>query len=233
MTASTLERTFLQGILGITELILIRHAEAELGSTDDGDCWDPPLTRLGEQQAERLASRLYQEGGVSRVYTSPLRRARMTATPVGFELDLPVIDAYDLREVELRRGLQSLGTAGMPSEIQERFQRSGRWDSFPGAEPSVELRTRVARALANIAAINAQRKVAIVSHGGVINAYLADMLGLERDMFFLPDHASLNTVRILDDARVIGRLNDAQHTHSSEQDAESLEPFAGYQRQLP
>jgi probable phosphoglycerate mutase len=223
------ERSFLAGIRDVTELILIRHGEAEIAAAGSDDWWDPPLSRHGEQQAERLAHRLYREGGISRVYTSPLRRARMTATPVGFELDLPVIDVYDLREVELRQGPRENDVRCSADEIQERFQRTGRWDSLPSAEPSAELRARVARALANIAEVNAQRKVAIICHGGVINAYLADMLGLERDMFFLPDHASLNTVRILGEARFIGRLNDAHHALSSDSCEDGLEPFPAWQ----
>ena len=50
-----------------------------------------------------------------------------------------------------------------------------------------------------------------MSHGGVINAYLGDILGIPHDMFFLPDNASINTVEVDGDARSVRFLNDGRH----------------------
>jgi broad specificity phosphatase PhoE len=53
--------------------------------------------------------------------------------------------------------------------------------------------------------------VVVACHGGVINAYLAWVLGLAEDMFFRPAHASVQTVLVRDDRRVIQGLNDVSH----------------------
>jgi probable phosphoglycerate mutase len=53
--------------------------------------------------------------------------------------------------------------------------------------------------------------VVVVAHGGVINAYLSMVLGIQRDMFFLPTHTSVSSVRVLHDMYAVRSLNDATH----------------------
>ena len=48
-------------------------------------------------------------------------------------------------------------------------------------------------------------------HGGVINAYLAEMLGLDVDMFFRPFHASIHRVLFGHGKRVIETLNEESY----------------------
>ena len=36
----------------------------------------------------------------------------------------------------------------------------------------------------------------LFAHGGVINAYVGDLLGLGQEMFFLPENTSLNSVDV-------------------------------------
>lgn len=216
---SKIERALLNGIAG-GEVLLIRHAEP--GTAENDECLDPPLSETGERQAQLLAQRLRAEGGVGRIYSSPLRRARQTAGILADELDRPVVEVYDLREVELRR--QQRGGSDpirllSPDEIRQRFQESGRWDAFPCAEPSAEFRARVRRAIDTIRAMNPGRRVAIVCHGGVINAYLADLLVVPRDIFFLPRHTSLSVIRTLGDTSFLDRLNDARHLEGTGPDS--------------
>jgi broad specificity phosphatase PhoE len=67
-----LEGAFLVGVEGVTEVWLVRHADAYTGGVDEPD---PGLSEVGHQQAERLARRI--RGGP--VYSSPARRALETA----------------------------------------------------------------------------------------------------------------------------------------------------------
>lgn len=77
------ERRFLLGVPGVTEILLIRH----------GDCYqgyggqDPPLSELGRRQTEALAGRL-RPLSVAAVYASPLRRAQQTAEALGHPVQL-------------------------------------------------------------------------------------------------------------------------------------------------
>jgi broad specificity phosphatase PhoE len=75
-------------------MILVRHAESEwnlhYGRTRiDPGIPDPTLTRAGRAQAERLIDLLAAEG-VSRLISSPYRRALETASIIAQSLDLPI-----------------------------------------------------------------------------------------------------------------------------------------------
>ena len=83
----------------------------------------------------------------------------------------------------------------------------GRWI----AEGSDEFRHRVVTVVEGILALHPGVHLAIVCHGGVINAYLGHILGLNEDMFFRPAHASVSQVRARDERRVIHTLNEFHH----------------------
>jgi broad specificity phosphatase PhoE len=50
-----------------------------------------------------------------------------------------------------------------------------------------------------------------VCHGAVINAYVAPLVGVDHEMFFVPENASLNSVVVDGDSRRVRFLNDALH----------------------
>jgi probable phosphoglycerate mutase len=54
-------------------------------------------------------------------------------------------------------------------------------------------------------------RVVVVTHGGVINAYVGDFLGTTDDMFITPAHASITRVRARHDRRVLATLNEVHH----------------------
>ena len=56
----------------------------------------------------------------------------------------------------------------------------------------------------------------VVCHGGVINAYLAHLLGIREDMFFLPAHTSVTRVRRMGPRRALHSLNDRDHLTTAE-----------------
>jgi len=60
------------------------------------------------------------------------------------------------------------------------------------------------------------QQLAIVCHGGVINAYLGHLLGLSQDMFFRPAHASVSRVLTGDGRRVIHTLNELHHLQAAD-----------------
>ena len=77
-----------------TTVIVIRHAEKELGSAAD-----PPLTAAGEGRAQLLA-RMFGDaaapGHIDAVYVSPALRNRLTAAPLAARLGLtPVVAPAD------------------------------------------------------------------------------------------------------------------------------------------
>lgn len=52
--------------------------------------------------------------------------------------------------------------------------------------------------------------VVVACHGGVIAAYLAEVLGVSDDMWFRPAHASVHRVWFRGQRRVVNRLNEVR-----------------------
>ena len=66
-------------------------------------------------------------------------------------------------------------------------------------------------AVETIIATHADRDVVVVAHGGVINAYCGQVLGVPSAMFFLPENTSINSVVLDGDRRTVRFLNDIAH----------------------
>ena len=171
-----------------TELILVNHAEPEdPASLRNGSRGDPPLSENGRCQAMRLAMRL-RSAEIDAVYTSTARAALETASLIAATGDLPVTRAPQLREI----AFQARTNGHAPDHQKEaastlvRFINKPRWDSLPGFEPTRQFRHRVLQTLEGIISRNPSRRVVVVTHQGVINAYLSMILDIPRDMFFLP-----------------------------------------------
>ncbi len=206
------------------ELFLVRHGDA-LPPADElipGGMYDDlPLSRKGQEQALALAERLASLEFAA-IYSSPLRRCRETAAPLAERLGLTPIVVPDLQEIRL-------GTVRpLPAEhdnlellartLQERQMdiirlagAAGSWDAIEGSEPSKVFRARVVTALDAIAHAHLGRRVIAFVHGGVINAYVAEVLGLERDFFFPAANTSITVVRVAGSQRVLFALNDICH----------------------
>jgi broad specificity phosphatase PhoE len=86
------------------------------------------------------------------------------------------------------------------------------WRRAPGAEPLSQLQERATTAIEQILARHARGNVIVVAHGGIINAYVAPLLGLgDREMFFLPDNTSVNTIQVEGARRSVRFLSDVRH----------------------
>jgi probable phosphoglycerate mutase len=218
------EQSFMSRKSGATEVYLIRHGDALPGGDEivpGGTYDDQPLSSLGRQQAEALAVRL-NKMSFDAVYSSPYRRARETAEALALPRGLEVAIEPEVREIRLGQIGNGLPKDVSPDEyaaaLRERLNeivrvvaRSGYWSSIPGSEPSGEFRARVLAAIDGLAARHAGQRIAIFSHGGVINAYVALVLGLERDFFFPVLNTSVSIVRVKGDVRVLLGLNDVCH----------------------
>ncbi|HLJ81389.1 MAG TPA: histidine phosphatase family protein, partial [Ktedonobacterales bacterium] len=85
------------------------------------------------------------------------------------------------------------------------------WDSIPGSEPSAHLRARLTAAIDSLARRHPGERIAVVSHAGAINAYIAAMLGLANDYFFPAANTSISIVRIKGARFMLLALNDVNH----------------------
>jgi broad specificity phosphatase PhoE len=200
-------------------LYLVRHGESDFDSTNfvdgpRGSQWDPPLSERGREQARLLADRLRTMPALGAVLSSTLRRARETvavyAEPGGIEVTFvdDLAEAY-LGDWEGKRFEEILAA---DEEMLHRIRNQEPiWRHAPSVEDLGAFRARVRDAVEGALAANPEGNVVIVCHGAVINAYVAPLVGVDHEMFFVPENASLNSVVIDGDSRRVRFLNDALH----------------------
>jgi probable phosphoglycerate mutase len=181
-TGVSTERT-----ISLMQLLLVRHALPH--RTEAGEGADPELSGEGWQQAARLPEALARFP-ITRLVSSPQRRAIQTAEPVAHAREL--ILYIDERLAEYDRGLSHY----VPIE-QVRTERPEEWarmaqGRLPSSVDEDEFRGRVGAALADIvAAAGHDDTVAVFSHGGVINVILHEVLGTKRLLSFPIDYVSI------------------------------------------
>lgn len=191
------------------ELLLIRHALPERIDPGNGPA-DPALSAEGERQALALAHWLLPEKPDA-LYTSPLRRARETAAPLaertGHE---PVVDE---RVTEFDNGFDFyIPMEEMKAENHPHWLAisEGRHDDIPA--DLVGFGRAVVEAVDSIASAHPGQRVAVVCHGGVINAYTGHVLGTGRTLFFEPGYTSISRVLVSrEGVRSIVSLNETAH----------------------
>lgn len=200
-------------------LYLIRHGRSDLENDDfaetpRGHQYDPPLAREGREQAKRLAHRLLQVEPPAVVVSSPLRRARETALAYASEAGLDVV--YDMDVAEAFIGDWENRSFEEIIASDERLLHSFRnheafWRHAPGAEDLDDFRERVTAGVERSLAAYPDGNVYVFCHGGVVNAYVAPLLGLEQEMFFLPENTSISVIGVDGGERMVRFLNDVRH----------------------
>jgi broad specificity phosphatase PhoE len=202
-------------------LYLIRHGQSDFGwqgepwASARGEQWDPPLSERGLEQAALLAGRLLMmdlEPFV--VYSSPLRRANETAEAFArlagtdVRIDDELVEAH-IGGWEGKPFEEIIGSD--PDVVQHIRNQRAIWHRAPGAEGGDGFRARVRTAVDAIVDGHPAENVLIFAHGGVINAYVGEVLGLRQEMFFLPENTSLNSVDLDGETRSVRFLNDVLH----------------------
>ncbi len=162
----------------MTELFLIRHAEAEgnLYRRIHGQ-YNSLITERGAEQIKALARRFESER-IDAVYSSDLCRAMATAAAVYAPKKLALETREDLREMAL--GAWEDHTWGEVETFQKEqyhyFTFSPDKWSVSRGEAWEALKKRIFGAVADIARANDGRRVAVVSHGCAIRAFLSVVL---------------------------------------------------------
>jgi broad specificity phosphatase PhoE len=206
-------------------LYMIRHGKADLRSkrhsdTPRGPAADPPLDDTGREQALALTRRLLMMPVPAAIYCSTLLRARGTIQPYLDATGTTATYRDDLAEWhggdwELKEFEELLTEhPEMPDRI---LLQDPVFVLAPNAEPVEAFQQRVVAAVEDIIAAHDGGDVWVVCHGGVINAYVGSVLGVQdQEMFFLPANTSINTVKIDGDRRTMWFLGDDTHYTSPE-----------------
>ena len=189
--------TLLEHSTGSCELLLIRHGRSADVVPGSEEASDPGLHPDGESQVAALADRLRTKA-IDAVYASHLKRAVDTGAALAVPRGLPVEQDPDLQEVLL--GDWGQGEFRRRAAVRDpewlEWSRTRRWDGIPGGEGDDALRRRVVAAIERLTERHRGQTIAVVAHGGVINAYLADVLGLPVSLWLTVENTSITVVRV-------------------------------------
>lgn len=165
-----------------TRIIAVRHGETawNVDSRIQGQL-DIQLNDTGRWQARCVGRALVSEQ-LSAIYSSDLGRAHETARAIGEAAGIPVIAHTGLRE--RRFGMFEGKTF---DEIQQNWpedalhwkRRIPEWQPPDGGESLLQLRERVQRTVGDMAARHSGQQIAVVAHGGVLDALYRIATGQE------------------------------------------------------
>jgi probable phosphoglycerate mutase len=211
-----LENPFID-LAGMCELVLVRHGEQHLTrDTAVGQSIDPPLSELGERQAEAVGQRMIG-ARIDAMYTSPLQRAADTGRAIGKHHGIEPVPVDDLQEfhtwlnLDHGRSVAETLPGNQVSEIFRTHARTKRFSAFPYAEDRDAFRARINGALGAIIDRHVGERVVVTCHSGVINAFLATIVETDQDVPIRVHHTSINVFRGADTRRAVISLNDYAH----------------------
>jgi alpha-ribazole phosphatase len=177
--------------LAVTTLFLIRHTEpAEWAKRLCHGALDVPLSDDGEIHARRIGDHL-GEMRIDAVYSSPLSRAVATASAVASPHGLEPMLREDLREIDFGvfEGRTFDEIAASHPDVYAKWMREPTSVRFPGGESFVGLSERATREITRIRREHEGGSVSVVTHGGVIRAVLAEILGVVGPTIFRIDQS--------------------------------------------
>ncbi len=144
----------------MTKLCLVRHGQTDwnLMKKMQGQT-NIPLNQTGKQQARECRDYL-AEMDFDLIVSSPLSRAKETATIINEKLMLPIVEMNEFME-------RHFGVAeGMEFEEREsRFPNR----QYPNEEPGEEFKERLVNGLSEIHNKYPNQSVLVVAHGAVIH----------------------------------------------------------------
>ena len=201
----------------MTTLLLIRHGRSSANTAGILAGWTPGvhLDEVGQRQAATLASRL-REIRLTRIVASPLERTIETAEYIAEDQKRVLDIDTDARIGECHYGDwtgQSL-TKLVKKPLWPTIQAHPSAVTFPGddGEAMVQMQARAVDAVRDWnRSLRRNAVYAMISHGDVIKAILADALGMHLDQFqrIQVDPCSLSVIRYSQLRPFVLRMNDS------------------------
>jgi probable phosphoglycerate mutase len=184
----------------MTQVLLLRHGESVSNA-------DPEAIALPEEIGDRLSERGREQAraaagglkgaGITRLLSSPMRRARETAEPLSETLQLPVTVLPYVHELK-----EETGYGELSREEQKLRRFSARMAAHPdgpdhagdGAESFNDVRDRVKHLKAELESQSSSEQTLIVTHGIFSRFFFFDsLLGEEFKPRLIPQLWNLRT----------------------------------------
>jgi broad specificity phosphatase PhoE len=210
---------------GKQKLYLVRHAESVWNAERkvQGTCPGILLSEQGREQAHLLGNRLGTIEAET-VYCSDAERAVETAR-LALGNRREIILMQELRELSLGEweGRSIVELCEEEPSLINRWYREPTKVKVKGAEDIFSFRDRIVRTIESIGRASNGGDVIIVTHGGVICAYLTHILGMSLDdlwSFSLPN-ASVTTI-ILDFKPRLRSFGETSHLESGSPSSDGI-----------
>jgi len=192
------------------ELILVRHGLPLRREVVEGPA-DPELSSDGHDQSSRLANYLASEK-IEAIYSSPMKRAVQTAQPLAKITGLPISIVDDVAEFD-RLSNEYIPIEELRAANDERWHKlvAGEWES--DSDTIEGFKNRVISSVEMLISKHPSQRIVVTCHGGVINQYLAHILGIATERgFFYPQYTSIHRVVAAQNGlRSIVSLNEIAH----------------------
>jgi len=175
---------------------------------------DLALDDIGVGQAE-AAAEVLSRFGVAALYSSPLRRALMTAQILARRLRLPVQLLDGLIDIDFGdwQGLSPKEASEQDSELYKKWLEHPHEVRFPQGESLQDVRNRVTAVVADLVQKHSEQTVALVSHNVVCRVLICFVLGLDNSHLWqvAQDVAAINIFEVTEGKPVLILLNDICH----------------------
>ncbi|MDD5095343.1 MAG: histidine phosphatase family protein [Dehalococcoidia bacterium] len=196
-------------------IILLRHGRTEWNEQKrfSGRA-DIPLDETGIEQVKAVAERLASSDAAA-IYSSPLRRALMTARPIADRIGLAIQPLDQLTDIDCGtwQGLSTDQARAQDGDLYRRWLESPHQIRFPHGESFPEVRERVTGVAKRLLDEHSDQTVIMVSHVVVCRILVCIVLGLDDSHFWQigQDVCAVNTITAREGRFMLNSLNDTGH----------------------
>jgi broad specificity phosphatase PhoE len=170
----------------VTTVLLLRHGHTQ--ATEQGKLYTDPtaeLTEAGKLQAEALG-RWLKKQSAELLLSSSSRRVLTTAEIVGECIGMPPVvvaglDEWDVGEWE---GRAYIDIKAEEPELYKAWINDPILNKPPGGESIADVSVRTKTKIDNIIASNSGKKIALVTHAGIIRSAIVGALEMKINNFW-------------------------------------------------
>ncbi|MEA4973298.1 Phosphoserine phosphatase 1 [bioreactor metagenome] len=188
---------------------------------------DIELSAEGIKQAECVTER-FKNIRIDKIYSSPLKRAMLTAKPIAENKGLEIITEDAFREIHFGEweGKTVPDLTEKYGDSYINFIREPHNYGFPGEENIDNVIKRIKPSIDRIIE-NEDGNVLIISHGGIIRLMIMYIMGLDNSWFtkMWINNTGISIIEIKKDRRLMLTVNDSAHLAAMGQnDSNFLKP---------
>jgi broad specificity phosphatase PhoE len=207
----------------MTRIILVRHGETPWNKDKIfRGTVDIPLNDTGREEAE-LAGEWLQKETIHAAYSSPLSRARDTATAICRHHKLQVEDLPGLGDINYGewQGLPLTEVKKVYADLYRQWETAPHTVRFPRGETLEEVELRAWAAVEEAVKRHPGRTVLLAAHRAVNKVLIARFIGLDNSHFWRigQDTTAINRFHLVGDVWHIMSVNDNCHLRSMKRGA--------------